>query len=109
MCVDAEAQPGSATTDYQARAALLAAVTVSGTTTGGNDLDRRHKRRTKLADNKENVGEPDRSRVSGSEDYEVRYFAERHGISVDQARELIETHGNNREELDRAAESMKRH
>jgi hypothetical protein len=62
-----------------------------------------------LADNKENVGEPDRSRVPGSEDYEVRYFAERHGISVDQARELIETHANNREELDRAAESMKRH
>ena len=30
-----------------------------------------------MADNKDNVGEPDRSRVSGSEPYEVRYFADK--------------------------------
>jgi hypothetical protein len=61
-----------------------------------------------MVDNKQDVGEPDRSRVSGSEDYEVRYFADKHGISMDQARELIATHGNNREELDRAAEGLRR-
>jgi len=62
-----------------------------------------------MADNKQNAGEPDRSRVSGSEDYEVRYFAEKHGISMDQARDLIAKHGNQREELDAAAERLKKH
>jgi hypothetical protein len=62
-----------------------------------------------MADNKQNVGEPDRSRVSGSEGYEVRYFAEKHGISTDDARALIDQHGNDREVLDRAAERLKGH
>jgi hypothetical protein len=61
-----------------------------------------------MADDKRNVGEPDRSRVSGSEDYEVSYFAQKHGISAEQARELIERHGNNRETLDREAEKLGR-
>jgi hypothetical protein len=61
-----------------------------------------------MADSKQNVGEPDRSRVSGSEDYEVRYFADKHGISMDQARELIDRHGNQRDELDAAAERLKK-
>lgn len=60
-----------------------------------------------MADNKQNVGQPDRSRVSGSEDYEVRYFADEAGISVDQARELIQRHGNDRETLMEAAKSLK--
>ena len=62
-----------------------------------------------MADNKQDVGGRDRSRVSGSDDYEVRYFAEKHGISMDQAHALIRQHGNNREELDRAARSLRKH
>lgn len=62
-----------------------------------------------MADNKQNAGEPDRSRVSGSEDYEVRYFADKHGITMDQARELIAKHGSQRDELDAAAERLKKH
>ena len=60
-----------------------------------------------MADDKSNVGAQDRARVAGDEDYEVRYFADKHGISMDQARELIGRIGNNREELDRAAEKLK--
>lgn len=60
-----------------------------------------------MADNKQDLGEPDRSRVSGSEGYEVQYFAEKHGISMDQARELIERHGNDRAALDAAAERLR--
>ena len=52
-----------------------------------------------MADDKQNRGEPDRSRVSGSEDYEIRDFAEAAGISVEKARELVERHGNDREKL----------
>ncbi len=61
-----------------------------------------------MADNKQDVGEPDRSRVSGSEPYEVNYFAQKRGITTEQARELIDRHGNDREMLDRAAEGLGR-
>lgn len=60
-----------------------------------------------MADNKQNVGEPDRSRVSGSEEYEVQYFAEQAGITMDQARELIRRHGNDRDALMAAAKGLK--
>ena len=59
------------------------------------------------ADDKSHRGEPDRSRVSGSEDYEVEYFAKKHGLTRPQARDLIKKHGNNRKELDAAAERLK--
>ena len=56
-----------------------------------------------MSDDKNNRGEPDRSRVSGSEPYEVRYFAEKHGISIAEAEKLIREHGNDRATLDAAA------
>lgn len=62
-----------------------------------------------MADNPHKEDNRDRSRVSGSEDYEVRYFADENGISMDQARELIRTHGNDRETLNEAARQLKRH
>jgi hypothetical protein len=55
--------------------------------------------RNPMTDDKKNSREPDRSRVSGSEDYEVRDFAEKHGISAAEARDLIKRHGNDREAL----------
>lgn len=60
-----------------------------------------------MADDLQNVGGRDRDRVSGSEDYEVEYFARKHGISTEQARELISRVGNDRAALDRAAEELK--
>lgn len=60
-----------------------------------------------MADDKSNVGGRDRQRVAGGEDYEVRDFAEANGITVEQAQQLIERHGNSREELERAAQQMK--
>ena len=56
-----------------------------------------------MSDNKNDRGEPDRSRVSASEPYEVQYFAEKHGITVELAHELIALHGNDRATLDAAA------
>ena len=61
-----------------------------------------------MADDPNKQGASDRSRVSGSETYEVRYFADKHGISMDQAQALIRAHGNDRETLDRAAQEMRR-
>lgn len=56
-----------------------------------------------LSDDKIYVGEPDRSPVAGKQDYEVRYLAEKHGMSEEQARELIARVGNDRQKLDQAA------
>ena len=60
-----------------------------------------------MSDDTNDRGAQDRARVAGEQDYEVRYFAEKHGMSVERARELIEQHGNSREELDAAAERSK--
>ena len=56
-----------------------------------------------MADDKSKMDKRDRSRVAAEEDYEVRFFAQEAGISLDQARELIERHGNDREALNEAA------
>ena len=60
-----------------------------------------------MADDKSNRGERDRDRVSGSEEYEVEYFARKHGLTAEQARQLIREVGNDRTKLDAAAERMK--
>jgi hypothetical protein len=39
--------------------------------------------------------------------YETAYFAARHGISVEQARHIINKYGHNRDKCDAAAELMK--
>jgi hypothetical protein len=56
-----------------------------------------------MSDDKSKVGQQDRSRVSGSEPYEVEYFGQKHGLTQEQARETIEKHGPSREERNRAA------
>jgi hypothetical protein len=56
-----------------------------------------------VADDKSKTDGRDRSRVSGSEPYEVEYFAQKHGLSAQQARDLIAEVGNDREKLDAAA------
>lgn len=60
-----------------------------------------------MADDKNQRGGPDRARVAGGEAYEVSYFAQKHGISTEQAEELIRRVGNNRDELDAAAARLK--
>ena len=59
-----------------------------------------------MPDDKTKVGEPDRSRVSGDQDYEVQQFAEKHGITPREARDLIARHGSNREALEEAAKRL---
>ena len=59
-----------------------------------------------MPDDKSHVGEPDRSRVAGEQDYEVRYLAEKHGLSAEQARQLIARVGNDRQKLDAAAKKL---
>ena len=60
-----------------------------------------------MSDDTNERGAQDRARVSGEQEYEVRYFADKNGISVEQAQELIDQHGNSREKLDEEAERLK--
>jgi hypothetical protein len=52
-----------------------------------------------MPDDKSKRDNRDRSRVSAKEDYEARYFAQEAGISLQQAKELIERFGNDRDTL----------
>jgi hypothetical protein len=45
--------------------------------------------------------------VAAGEPYEVEYFARKHGLHADQARDLIARVGNDRAALDAAAEQLK--
>ncbi len=60
-----------------------------------------------MADDKNKRGKPDRSRVAAGEGYEVNYFARKHGLSAQQARDLIADVGNDREKLNAAASKAK--
>ena len=60
-----------------------------------------------MADDKSNVGAADRRTVAAGVGYEVSYFASKHGITSEEARELIDRVGNNREALDAAAQKLK--
>ena len=59
-----------------------------------------------MADNKTKRDDRDRFKVAGGEDYEVRYLAERTGISSVEARDLVKRFGNDRELLLRQAQSL---
>lgn len=59
-----------------------------------------------MSDDKTKTGGTDRRQVAGDEGYEVEYFAQKHGITAVQARELIDRHGNDRAALDAAAEKL---
>jgi hypothetical protein len=59
-----------------------------------------------MPDDKSKVGEPDRSRVAFDQDYEVSQLAQKHGLTPQQARDLIARVGNDREKLDKAAREL---
>jgi len=59
-----------------------------------------------MSDDKSRRGGADRRTVAGGEDYEVEYFAEKHGLTREQAEDLIGRVGNDRERLDAEAEKL---
>lgn len=60
-----------------------------------------------MADDKAHRGGADRRTVAGGEGYESGYFARKHGISRDQAQDLIKKIGNNRDRLNAAVAKLK--
>ena len=60
-----------------------------------------------MPDDKSKVGESDRSRVAADQDYEVSHLAKTLSISSEEARELIERFGDDRDKIYAAVETMK--
>ena len=56
-----------------------------------------------MTDDKTERDARDGTRVAGGQDSEVQLFAQEHGISMEQARNLIAKFGANRQVLDREA------
>jgi len=54
------------------------------------------------------AGIQDRDRVAGGQEYEVEYFARKHGITPEQRGSSSKEHGNSREVLDREVEQLKK-
>ena len=61
-----------------------------------------------MPDDKSKRGSADRNKVAAGESYELAFFASKHGLSKDEARELIAKVGNDRAALDKAADALKR-
>ena len=53
-----------------------------------------------MADDKNRQDGRDRSRVSGSEEYELQYLAEKLNVSTEEIKKAIEQVGNNREKVE---------
>lgn len=53
-----------------------------------------------MADDKNERGSRDRSRVSGEEAYEVQHIAEKFGVSAEEVRGIIKEVGNSREKIE---------
>jgi hypothetical protein len=53
-----------------------------------------------MADDRNLRDERDRSRVAGNENYEVRYIAQKLGVSEDEVRAAIEKVGNDRQKIE---------
>jgi hypothetical protein len=61
-----------------------------------------------MADRKKSTFEGDRRAVSKGEGYEVTCFARKHGITAEQTRKLIDSIGNDRIKLNKAAQKHKK-
>ena len=59
-----------------------------------------------MADSKQKRGKADRSKVSGSEPYEVYYVARKFSVSADVVRKVIKRVGNSRTKIYAALEKM---
>lgn len=61
-----------------------------------------------MADDKNLKDERDRSRISGSEEYELQYLSEKLNVSTEEVRKAIERVGNNREKIEEFLRGNKR-
>jgi len=54
-----------------------------------------------MSDDRKNRGSQDRSRINTSEDYEVRYWSNKFGVSADQLKAAVKKVGNSAEAVEK--------
>lgn len=59
------------------------------------------KREIIMSDDKNQTGNPDRQRISLSEDYEVRDWSQKFGVSEERLRAAVEKVGNQADDVER--------
>jgi len=59
-----------------------------------------------MAVTRSNRGSPDSRTIANNQPYEIEYFARKHDISREQARDLIRRIGNDRDKLNAAASKL---
>ncbi len=52
-----------------------------------------------MTDDKTKTDFPDRDHGAGDKEHELRYFADKFGLNLEEVRELLAKHGNDRETL----------
>lgn len=62
-----------------------------------------------MTDNKQTQDGRDRAKVNVEQQYEVGYFAQKHGLSASKARAILEQAGPSRKAADEAAARSKPH
>jgi hypothetical protein len=61
-----------------------------------------------MADSKKSRGKADRSKVSASEPYEVRYFAKKNKITPAMTKKLIRKYKGSRKRMEAAVKAMRK-
>jgi len=59
-----------------------------------------------MGDDKTFTGADDRTRIPGGDDPAVRHLAERHGIPLEEARDLIKRYGDDQPVLEREVQKL---
>jgi hypothetical protein len=54
-----------------------------------------------MGDDKSNIGEPDRSRISLNETYEIKYWSDKYGTTVPRLKAAVEAVGNSPEAVEK--------
>jgi len=61
-----------------------------------------------MSDNKNRVGNPDRQRISLSQDYEVQDWSKKFGVTPDELRKAVNQVGNNADDVEKFLKSGNR-
>ena len=54
-----------------------------------------------MADDKSNTGEPDRSRISLSEPYEISYWSKKYGVAANRLHAAVDAVGNSPDDVEK--------
>ena len=53
-----------------------------------------------MADSKTNIGKPDRDRISLSEDYEIRDWSKKFGVTAEELKKAVKQVGSNAKDVE---------